>query len=103
MKTASRLICHVFKHSPVFRIGGDEFAVGLQNEDYQNRDTLVEEFNKRQTEQCEQAEAPWEEVRVSLGIAVYDPYFDSSVIDTSRRADKIVYENKKKKTDRIGE
>ncbi|MDO4808332.1 MAG: cache domain-containing protein, partial [Coriobacteriales bacterium] len=30
LKTACRLICRVFQHSPVFRIGGDEFAAILQ-------------------------------------------------------------------------
>ena len=39
LKTACRLICRVFQHSPVFRIGGDEFAVILQNDDYENRET----------------------------------------------------------------
>ncbi|MBQ5423407.1 MAG: GGDEF domain-containing protein, partial [Clostridiales bacterium] len=35
---ASRLICDVYKHSPVFRIGGDEFVVILKGTDYENRD-----------------------------------------------------------------
>ena len=30
----SKLICDVFVHSPVFRIGGDEFVVILKNNDY---------------------------------------------------------------------
>ena len=33
LKTASRLICRIFQHSPVFRIGGDEFSVILRHED----------------------------------------------------------------------
>ena len=95
IKTASRLICEVFDHSPVFRIGGDEFAVILQNDDFENRDKLVFEFEKRQKEICDEAKCKWEEVRVALGIAVYDPQTDRSVNDTARRADKIMYENKR--------
>lgn len=96
IKSASRLICEVFKHSPVFRIGGDEFAVILQKDDFANRDALVAEFEEKQKKICESAECKWEEVRVALGIAVYDPENDSTVSDTSRRADRIMYENKRK-------
>jgi len=41
---ASQLICRIFSHSPVFRIGGDEFAVVLQNEDFDHRDELISRF-----------------------------------------------------------
>ena len=44
LKTACQLICRIFQHSPVFRIGGDEFAVILQNDDYTNRAGLVQRF-----------------------------------------------------------
>ena len=94
LKAASHLICSVFKHSPVFRIGGDEFSVGLRGEDYQNRDELARQFMEEQERICSLAEQPWEEVRVSLGIAVFDPDIDDSVTDTMRRADKIMYEKK---------
>ncbi len=102
LKTASHLICRVFKCSPVFRIGGDEFAVGLQGEDFRRRDELVDEFMTAQKEICAAAQNQWEKVRVALGIAVYDPKIDSSAYDTMRRADKIMYENKaseKKRSD----
>ena len=95
IKTASRLICRVFQHSPVFRIGGDEFAVVLQNEDFQNREELVSQFEEEKKELCAAAANKWEEPRVALGIAVYDPELDSAVTDTIRRADKIMYENKR--------
>ena len=32
---ACKIICKVFKHSPVYRIGGDEFVVILEDADYQ--------------------------------------------------------------------
>ena len=95
LKAASKLICRVFQHSPVFRIGGDEFAVVLQNEDLRNREGLVAKFNETQIEMSESAENAWEEVHVSLGVAVFDPHADQSVDDVSRRADKTMYENKR--------
>ena len=96
LKAASRLICSVFTHSPVFRVGGDEFAVILQNEDYQNREVLVKRFEELQEQSCASAEHSWEEVRVALGVAVYDPEHDGSVVDTVRRADGLMYVNKRK-------
>lgn len=95
LKTASRLICKVFQHSPVFRTGGDEFAVVLRNEDFENREALVAEFEKAAAESCAAAQNRWEEVHTSVGIAVFDPHMDKSVIDTMRRADKIMYTNKR--------
>ena len=95
LKTACRLICVVFQHSPVFRIGGDEFAVVLRNDDFKNREELISRFEKDSAEICINAKNRWEQVHVAMGIAVYDPEQDQSVIDTFRRADKIMYANKR--------
>jgi len=103
LKSASRLICRVFQHSPVFRIGGDEFAVILRNDDFRNREELAAAFEKSAAEINASAEKPWEQVHVSAGIAVYDPEKDQSVIDTVRRADKFMYINKRERKDAGGE
>ncbi len=94
LKSACRLICKTFEHSPVFRIGGDEFAVILMNEDFDNRDSLSEYFEKKQKEITDSVNDKWEEIHIAAGIAVYDPEKDTSVSDTARRADRIMYENK---------
>ena len=94
LKAASRLICRTFQHSPVFRIGGDEFAVILLNDDLKNLDALIETFRSTRAEVCAAAENKWDEVHVSMGIARYEPGHDRSVIDVARRADKVMYENK---------
>ena len=95
LKTATRVICKVFQHSPVFRIGGDEFAVILRNDDFWNREELVRKFEEDSAAISAAAENPWEKVSVSMGIAVYDPQTDHCVNDTVRRADKVMYVNKK--------
>ncbi|MBO4452663.1 MAG: transporter substrate-binding domain-containing protein [Clostridia bacterium] len=95
LKAAAQLICRTFRHSPVFRIGGDEFAVILMNEDYVNRDELVAGFEASGREHNEGRNNEWEYVSVALGIAVYDPSHDRSVNETARRADRIMYENKR--------
>ena len=95
LKTASRVICRVFQHSPVFRIGGDEFSVILRNEDYNNREALVRQFEKSKAEVTASTENRWEKVHLAMGIAVYDPHNDREVIDVVRRADQIMYEDKR--------
>ena len=95
LKAASRTVCKVFQHSPVFRIGGDEFAVVLQNDDFRNREELVRTFEETKKKICDTAENMWDEVHIAMGIAVYDPEKDDSVNDTVRRADRAMYENKR--------
>ena len=94
LKTACRLICTVFQHSPVFRIGGDEFAVILRNDDYDNRAELVRLFEQRSGEINAANAERWKQVRIAMGIAVYDDHVDHSVVDVVHRADKIMYTNK---------
>ena len=101
LKTASRLICRIFQHSPVFRIGGDEFSVILESDDYKNMDELSNKFDEAMAELAASTPNKWEQVHTSMGIAVYDPHNDHAVIDVVRRADKIMYENKRiRKTER---
>lgn len=97
LKAASRLICRTFQYSPVFRIGGDEFAVIMQNDDYNNREELMDKFRKSRDEICGSAANEWEKARVTMGIAVYEPDNDRTAIDVARRADKDMYENKQRR------
>ena len=96
LRTLSNLICMVFTHSPVFRIGGDEFVVILKNNDYDKVDELVVEF-QRQSEELNHADGlePWERVEAAIGYVRYDPSLDSDVAATFHRADKVMYENKR--------
>ena len=94
LKTACRLICQVFQHSPVFRIGGDEFAVILRNQDLANREELVRQFERERDRINAENEDRWKQVRIALGIAKFDPQSDRYVIDAVRRADQIMYTDK---------
>lgn len=95
LQTASHTICTIFKNSPVFRIGGDEFSVILQGDDYRNREALIKQFE----DACERINAAteneWEQIHISFGFAEYDPLNDGAVSDVLRRADKVMYENKR--------
>ena len=96
IKKASHLICSTFSRSPVFRIGGDEFSVVLKNQDYENREELIASFEKEEADISAAALNKWEEVHLSMGIAEFDPATDRSLTDVVRRADKMMYEYKKK-------
>ncbi|MBQ7144700.1 MAG: diguanylate cyclase [Oscillospiraceae bacterium] len=96
LKRVCAVICETFDHSPVFRIGGDEFVAVLQNTDFQNREELIRRYDER-CAATRKPEAPvWEQLDVARGLAVYDPKSDHEVEDVVRRADKLMYENKRK-------
>ena len=94
LKETAEIICEVYEHSPVFRIGGDEFAALLVDSDYRNRDELLRLFDEKCFEKRSRETDAWEKVDVARGMAVYDPGEDESVNDVVRRADKIMYEDK---------
>ena len=94
LKETSKIICEVFDHSPVFRIGGDEFAAVLTGGDYLSREELLRLFDERCAEKRRTELDPWQRVDVARGMAVYDPREDQTVNDVVRRADRYMYEHK---------
>ena len=96
IKKLCRLICLTFDHSPVFRVGGDEFVVLLQNEDFDNIRKVESNFYEAMERQnSEQGLKEWERVSAALGYAFFDSKVDASIQDTFERADKAMYERKK--------
>ncbi len=100
LQCAADLICNVYEHSPVFRIGGDEFAIILTGADYENREKLRKLYYRRCDQNNKVKENPWEKVSAAFGMSVYDPDEDMSVNDVFRHADKLMYENKWGKKER---
>ena len=94
LKAAAATICEVFNHSPVYRIGGDEFAAILTDRDYADRVQLMQRFDAECAKTRVEGAQPWERVDVARGLAVYDPQEDESVNEVVRRADKLMYEHK---------
>jgi len=76
----------------VFRIGGVEFAVVLQGEDFENREERIAEFRRASGKINAAAKNRWDEVHASMGIVEFDPSTDCSAVDTARRADQLMYE-----------
>lgn len=91
---ACHLICNVFKHSPVYRIGGDEFVAVLTGEDYENRDSRLASINEQMSPYSDTLPLPSNYVSIACGIAVYDVNLDYSVADVIKRADEEMYKDK---------
>ena len=92
IKESAKLLCNIFKHSPVFRVGGDEFVVFLRGDDYDKKQELMD---KLRNQVLKNKENGYRAVLAS-GIAEYDPEKDSLVSEILDRADKAMYENKQK-------
>ena len=95
LQNACRAICRTFKHSPVFRLGGDEFGVILQRGDYQNRYDLLCVFDRTAEEVNESAQEPWERVSISKGMAEFAADADENAEQVLQRADELMYEDKR--------
>ena len=91
----SRTICSVFARSPVYRIGGDEFAVILEGFDYTNRDSLMEQLEGLIDSARKLSTAATGKADLAAGLAVYDPETDKTVTDVFKRADASMYRNKR--------
>ncbi len=90
IKDACKLICRVFAHCPVFRVGGDEFAVILMNDNYKERNSLIATFRRQIEENIRVATGPV----IALGMAEYLADSDTSVEDVFKHADGLMYEDK---------
>lgn len=91
----SKIICNVFKHSPVFRLGGDEFAVIMENEDYENCESLIAQMDERCAESFISIPGGQIEVSVARGFAVYNAETHHSFESVFSDADRHMYDNKK--------
>jgi diguanylate cyclase (GGDEF)-like protein len=89
IKEACRIVCNVFKHSPVYRTGGDEFVAILRGNDYIARDslmTLLEDSNRisRQING----------IMIAGGLAIFEPDKDETLQTVFDRAEVSMCEDK---------
>ncbi len=89
IKAGSSLICNKFKHSPVYRIGGDEFVVFLSGNDYKNRAAILSDFQKVIEHNIETGD-----VVIAFGFADYASLSDKGFMRLFEAADKQMYECK---------
>jgi diguanylate cyclase (GGDEF)-like protein len=90
-----RTICTTFKHSPVFRVGGDEFVVILQNDNYEDREYLLEKLETRfEQSHNDDTKKEWERYWAATGMAEYQMGSHETVEDVLKRADEEMYKKK---------
>ena len=82
------IICNFFKHSPVFRIGGDEFTAVVQGDDYNHLDSIMADFHAHNLKNKNSSD-----VVIAAGVSRFDG--DADVAAVFERADEAMYENKK--------
>ncbi|MDO4889807.1 MAG: EAL domain-containing protein [Coriobacteriaceae bacterium] len=91
IKDACVVVCNVFKHSPVYRVGGDEFVAILQGNDYVARESLMTllEDNNRMSRQIGG-------ILIAGGLATYEAGADESLAAVYDRANTAMYWNKQR-------
>jgi diguanylate cyclase (GGDEF)-like protein len=90
IRDACHLICNVFKHSPIYRIGGDEFVALLEGDDYAVREELVKLFEDEIDKNVLSGG-----VVVSEGLDIFAQGSDTDLDSVFARADRKMYDRKK--------
>ncbi len=94
LKDAAHLICDFFHHSPVFRVGGDEFAVIAENRDYRDLPAILDRMEKENEARLITGGAV-----VAAGAAKYSG--EKTALELFDKADKMMYDNKTRLKARI--
>ena len=89
IRSACKMLCEYYSHSPVYRIGGDEFVVLLTGRDFEARYEILHDINGKIEQNLREGK-----VVASLGMAEYDAGSDKSFHDVFMRADGLMYERK---------
>lgn len=90
IKESAKLLCDLFAHSPVFRVGGDEFVVFLRGGDYSKREELMKRLRDQVLENQHSGSGPI----LASGMAEYNRETDEMVSEVFDRADKEMYKDK---------
>lgn len=86
---ASAMICEIYQHSPVYRLGGDEFTVILSGHDYDIREELLQMLHNRSVDNISLGR-----VVVSGGMSMFEPESDHDFHTVFERADELMYKEK---------
>ncbi len=89
IKRGCDIICRIFAHSPVYRVGGDEFVVIAKGNDYRDVEFLMDQVANSNYRNIESGD-----VLVAAGMAKYDN--DECLDKVFERADVAMYNDKKK-------
>ena len=91
--SACQMITDLFLDQEVYRIGGDEFVVILENEEVDSAKRSLHELSEHIKEFNRNVSSD-KKVSIAWGLAIYDRDNDQSYRDVFQRADQAMYENK---------
>ncbi len=93
----ARILRKTFRRSDVKgRMGGDEFAVFPVGSSQSSADASLERLTRAIASFNRRRRVPFK-LRISLGLACYDPNYPSTIDELLVRADKLMYEQKTSK------
>ncbi len=101
IRRAAKVIRTVFENSPVYRIGGDEFAAVLEGRDYENREELLRLFDEKAAQEQFTIAGNTLTVSVARGLGVYEN--GMSFENVAKRADAAMYNHKSAIKAKFGE
>lgn len=87
IKYTAKIISSIFSKDNVYRIGGDEFVVILEDSEYYKHIELMNNIK------CKLSKL--DDISIACGLAIYDSNIDKSYEDVFNRADNNMYVNKK--------
>lgn len=91
--------CNLIKQSlpntPLFRIGGDEFAAIILGEDYANRERIIRELHENIDKAHEKASSLLDDTSIAIGVSTFNPKRDRDYLSVFSRADAEMYDNKR--------
>lgn len=93
IRDCCKILCQVFKHSPVYRIGGDEFVIILEGSDFENYNGLWDSLEETITEANRNCRID-HKISIARGIAIYSFETDLVFGNVFKRADDAMYQNK---------
>jgi diguanylate cyclase (GGDEF)-like protein len=96
IRKSVKRFCDVFAHSPIYRVGGDEFVAILQNDDFRNRYELLARLENLTTNEFFRFGEHTLPLSVATGMAEYDHGADESFDSVFEKADKAMYARKEK-------
>ncbi|MCQ2082296.1 MAG: GGDEF domain-containing protein [Lachnospiraceae bacterium] len=94
IQNSCQFLCKAYKHSPVYRIGGDEFAVILTGADKKNQYEILNTMYDGMLKCNDTEELVERRISMAGGIAEYNPKTDKCFADVFKRADEIMYNKK---------
>ena len=96
IKNMYSMIDNVFKESPIFRIGGDEFLIIAQNDEMEKCEEYIKIIKADMLKLMQNKSLePWERISTAFGYACYDADKDDSTQSVFKRADMAMYEDKR--------